>query len=444
MLKTIWKGSAPCVNGLRVLWREREYEEQATPVLVMRRRNHKKTSAMLRPRRGTEFPLIAKSAANFIDQLGHNSHGQVRQRAGDLGNGEGNRTSSPRGKPDRPGETTGGRKLVHWGCRTCSKTRVRSGQNTEGCTGGASHWDPPDARVLCWLVEFASYLMNRCDIDSDGKTPLHRLHGRKGNTPILEFGEMILVHASQSSKRRNVENRDPIPECLLACRTRCRKQWLSPSKDRRSKHGQRTSGESLSPRDATRTEHSEMRAVPWSPDGSDGAFDIQVGMDRPAMVSRDPGEVLMEKRSSEDQPSQSRLRWSLSEGCPGCQYLRSCQRQQAHSACRRRMESLLKGDSSGSARLAAADERISRAPADAVERHATKDPGVRGILERTSVVCHPESEPQKRISLDTEQDSTPHPSVSYGGSSASGAQLSVITSTDQNTGTSDVTREVRT
>ena len=41
----------------------------------------------------------------------------------------------------------------------------------------------------------------------------------------------------------------------------------------------------------------EMRATPWSPDGSDIAFDIQVGMERPAeMVPRDPGEVLMEKR----------------------------------------------------------------------------------------------------------------------------------------------------
>ena len=37
---------------------------------------------------------------------------------------------------------------------------------------------------------------------------------------------------------------------------------------------------------------------------------------------------------------------------------------------------MLKVDSSGSARLAAADERINRALADAVERHATKDPGV--------------------------------------------------------------------
>ena len=40
-----------------------------------------------------------------------------------------------------------------------------------------------------------------------------------------------------------------------------------------------------------------IRAVPWSPDGSDNAFDIQVEMERPAeMVPRDPREVLMENK----------------------------------------------------------------------------------------------------------------------------------------------------
>ena len=119
-------------------------------------------------------------------------------------------------------------------------------------------------------------------------------------------------------------------------------------------------------------------------------------------------------------------KWGLSDGCPGCWYMRTGQgRQQAHSeACRRRIEGLLKIDSSGSARMAAADERVNRALADAVERHATKDPGVRGILKRASVVCHPESEAQKKIALDTEQDSIPRPSVSHGGSSASGARPS--------------------
>ena len=113
----------------------------------------------------------------------------------------------------------------------------------------------------------------------------------------------------------------------------------------------------------------------------------------------------------------------LSEGCLGFRHLRTGQeRQQVHSeVCRRRIDGLLKG----SAPLAAADERINRALTDAVERHATKDRGVRGILKRASVVRHPESESQKRVALDTEQDPTPHPPVLYGGSSAPGAQPSI-------------------
>ena len=69
---------------------------------------------------------------------------------------------------------------------------------------------------------------------------------------------------------------------------------------------------------------------------------------------------------------------------------------------------------------------------------------MRGILKRASVVCHPESEPQKKIALDTEQDSTPNPSVCCGGCSESGTRPSTTKGTDQNTGTGDVTREVRT
>ena len=71
---------------------------------------------------------------------------------------------------------------------------------------------PLDARTLCWLVEFAAYLMNRCDIGSDGKTPLQRLHGRRDNTPILEFGEKI-----PSQREEENGNGDSIPECLWGC-----------------------------------------------------------------------------------------------------------------------------------------------------------------------------------------------------------------------------------
>ena len=102
-----------------------------------------------------------------------------------------------------------------------------------------------------------------------------------------------------------------------------------------------------------------------SPGGSDNAFDIQVGMERPAeMMPRVLGDVLMDKKVARTYLRRADFeQWGLSEGCPGWRYLKTGQgRQQDHSeACQRGFEGLLQGDSSGSARLAAVDERINRA-----------------------------------------------------------------------------------
>ena len=124
--------------------------------------------------------------------------------------------------------------------------------------------------------------------------------------------------------------------------TRRQKQWLSPSPV------PRISEEFPSRRGGRLTDE----AVLWSPDGSGNAFDIQARMER----SGDDAPVAP--------PSQSRLRWGLCAGCPGCQYLRTGRkRQQAHSeACQKRIEGLLKGDRVGSSRLALVDERINRPP----------------------------------------------------------------------------------
>ena len=71
-----------------------------------------------------------------------------------------------------------------------------------------------------------------------------------------------------------------------------------------------------------------MRAVPWSPDGSDNSFDIQVGMERSAgMMPRSPGELPMENRVARTHLRRPDFeRGDFSEGCPGCRYLRTGQR----------------------------------------------------------------------------------------------------------------------
>ena len=168
--------------------------------------------------------------------------------------------------------------------------------------------------------------MNRCDIGSDGKTPLQRLHGRRDNTPILEFGEKILYMPAKPARGGKWEPRfNPgvfvgmlnssseavvVTEEGMAIKTR--------SANRRIPESERWDADRIL----------GIRAVPWSPDGSDNAFDIQVGMERPAeMVPPRPRRGADGKQGGEDLPSQGRLRAvgsqrglsrvSVSENWPG-------------------------------------------------------------------------------------------------------------------------------
>ena len=175
---------------------ERESEEHVSPVLVMEAQDDVGNAGSEKGNR----PWIAKRAARFIDQLGDNRvtlrsdnepaiEALARETAQALQ--EGSQTARPPvGEIQSNGiiERTVG--LVAGQARTLKaalehriETRV-----------------PPDARILCWLV-------NRCDIGSDGKTPLQRLHGRRENTPILEFGEKILCMLAKPARRGRCEPR---------------------------------------------------------------------------------------------------------------------------------------------------------------------------------------------------------------------------------------------
>ena len=157
---------------------ETESEEQVTLVLVIREARRKiDVGDAGSKNRKWSFPQIAKRAAKFIDQLGHNrvtftscdNEPAIEALAREIAQArqEGSETV-----PERP-PVVG--KTVQQDHRTCSGTRGQPGQNTERV-----RWEhrigtriPLDARLLCWLVEFAAYLMNRCDVGSDGKRPLH-------------------------------------------------------------------------------------------------------------------------------------------------------------------------------------------------------------------------------------------------------------------------------
>ena len=116
--------------------------------------------------------------------------------------------------------------------------------------------------------------MNRCDVGSDGKTPLQRLHGRRDNVPILEFGEKILYMPARVSERRKVGAAVPFWSVRWKSSIRRQRQWLSPSKERsRSRHARPASEESPESERWDADGILRVRALPWSPDGSDDAFD---------------------------------------------------------------------------------------------------------------------------------------------------------------------------
>ena len=153
---------------------ERDSEEQVSLVSVIRERSHTMTWAMLVPRRETEFFWIAKRAARFTDQLGHNrvtlrcdSEPAIEALARETAQArqEGSQTV-----PERPpvGESQSNGIIERAVGFVAGQARTLKAA-LEHRTGARV---PPDARKLCWLVEFAACLMDRCDVGRDGKTPL--------------------------------------------------------------------------------------------------------------------------------------------------------------------------------------------------------------------------------------------------------------------------------
>ena len=202
--------------------------------VLKREKWHKMTWAMLVPRRGAEFPRIAK-ASMFIAQLGHD---RVTLRCDNEpaieAFGKGTCTSSSRRKPDCARETSG-RGPVQRNHRTHGGTRGQARTLKAAVEHRSGVKVPPDARPLCWLLEFAAYLMNRWrhrqrrkDADRQAawtrreQSPNTRV--RRGQTAREESqrrGEPHVVRDAQTSvpdatrSKKNLEENDAVgaPSC---------------------------------------------------------------------------------------------------------------------------------------------------------------------------------------------------------------------------------------
>ena len=56
--------------------------------------------------------------------------------------------------------------------------------------------------VMSWLVEHAAYVLNRCKLDTDGRTAYGRLHGKESTARLCEFGERILWYVPKKHRAK--------------------------------------------------------------------------------------------------------------------------------------------------------------------------------------------------------------------------------------------------
>ena len=56
--------------------------------------------------------------------------------------------------------------------------------------------------IMAWLVEHAAYLLNRCQLGTDGRTPWGRLHGKEASEKICEFGERVLWYVPKKQRAK--------------------------------------------------------------------------------------------------------------------------------------------------------------------------------------------------------------------------------------------------
>ena len=205
-----------------------------------------------------------------------------------------------------------------------------------------------DHAVWPWLVEYAGYLLTRCEVSHDGKTPYERLKGKRARLQGMEFGEGILW------KRR----REGGPLGKLTCMWEDgvylgmkgstgeiivgneRGVWVTRTTQRKPEE-ERWQRDNLK----------MIVGVPWKKNDEDPKADGENMKTEVTVMDKEYRERLDEERMGyEAVPRRVYLqkgdfeRHGYTKGCPGCVSILKGTARQAHSErCRRRMEGEIKG-----------------------------------------------------------------------------------------------------
>ena len=61
---------------------------------------------------------------------------------------------------------------------------------------------PNTHAVMSWLAEHAAYMLNRCNLGTDGRTAYGRLHGKESSAKLCEFAERILWYVPKKHRAK--------------------------------------------------------------------------------------------------------------------------------------------------------------------------------------------------------------------------------------------------
>ena len=169
-------------------------DEETQPIMVMRDRDSKMMVSFLVREKGASDPQVIRRALAFLAEIGHvgnkiilksDQESPIRAVAEKIASerteGQTILEHSPVGSSASNGIIERGIKEFEYQLRTMKSALD---QRIESEVKG-------DSKILPWLIEYSSVLLNRFLVGKDGKTAYERLKGKSSNMLGFEFGESV-------------------------------------------------------------------------------------------------------------------------------------------------------------------------------------------------------------------------------------------------------------
>ena len=251
--------------------------------------------------------------------------------------------------------------------------------------GRLGHRVDAEANVVTFVVEYASYLINRLEVGRDGKTAYERTKGKSASVLGLEFGEKLLWRKKAQAKLDKINSRWDFG-IFAGVRARSGEFWVATKNGvfkaravRRIPAGDQWSYDTVS----------WVKNVPWNLYANHAEADGDIPEDKAVDVETEAGPerngqavppVIVKTRQVAPRAFQIRKddaeKFGYTKGCAGCSsWFRGLGRQPHSDECRNRFAKVMKED----AKYKNAAKRKQEFEDRMKEKHARRETKKRGM-----------------------------------------------------------------